>query len=264
MADISDVMQTIAENLVTPIYPDGLLEPSVCGVQVTIETGWPIRSQLDKDLSDGKAHVSVFPTNKERVMTKFERNFQSLTFTAPTITLTVSGQTVTVDGTIQVPQTVMLIVNGIGYAYAIQESDTVDSIATNTAALISGASAVGNIITISSAFRLVARLSTPYTASQEIARVDRVFMISCWCPTPQIRAILGPAIDVYMKQNFKIILLDNYYAQVFYDSTGYIDSLEKQRIYREDLNYKIQYATTVTEEFYSIADPYVNSISFND
>lgn len=263
MASLLQVLETLAQNLETPIYPNGLLNPSIVGVQVTIESGWPIRSQLDRDLEDGKVHVSVYPTNNERVVTKFQRNFESLTLTDPTITLTVENNTVTVGGTVVIPQAVMLIVNGTGYGYQIQSSDTLQTIATNTAALIPGATATGTVITIPSAYDIVARLATPYTASQELSRSDRVFMITCWCPNPTIRATLESAIDIYMKQNYRIVLPDNYFAQVFYQGIKWTDMLEQSLIYRSDLSYTVQYATTVTNDYTSIADPFVNSIALN-
>lgn len=261
MADLSQVLEVIAQNVSSAVYPDGVLNPSVCGVDVNVQQGWPIRSELDKFLLAGKAVVSVYPTNKERVVTKFERNYQTVSINEPTIALTVSGKTVTVIGVVETGQVVMIIVNGVGFAYSIQEDDTLNEIASNAAALIPSASAALNVITIPSAFSIVTKISRIGTAAKEIARVDRVFMISCWSNTHSIRASLGSAIDVYMKLNYKIVMPDGFYAQVFYDSTQYSDYLEKSRIYREDLNYKIQYATTVTEEFQEIADSYVGPIS---
>lgn len=261
MSDLAAVIQTIAQNLVTPIYPNGTTNPSIAGVQVTINDGWPIRSQLDADLQSGFAHVSVYPTNQERVMTKFERVYELNTQTPTTIVLTVSGTSVTVTGTISTPQVVMIIANSIGYAYAIQSNDTVNTIATNTAALIEGATATGNVLTIPSAYSLKAVVSTPYSASQEIARMDRVVMISVWAPNQVIRATLEAAIDVYMKENYRIPMPDNFFAQVFYLSMSWTDQLEKSLIYRSDLKYTIQYATTITNAFMSVADAFPNSIT---
>lgn len=262
MASLGQVTQTIAQNLVTPIYPNGVDNPSIVGVQVTINDGWPIRSQLDIDLENGLAHVSVFPTTKERVITKYERIYQPLTQVAPTIILTVRGKTVTVTGTVSTPQGVMLIVNGIGYAYTIMSGDTLDTIAANTAALILGATATGNVITISGAYSIVARVVTPYSAAEELSRVDRVIMISVWAPNPSMRATLEAAIDVYMKENYRIVMPDGFYAQVFYEGINWVDMLEKSLIYRSDLSYIIQYATTLTTNFTSIGDAFVNSIDF--
>ena len=39
MASLGQVTQTIAQNLVTPIYPNGVDNPSIVGVQVTINDG---------------------------------------------------------------------------------------------------------------------------------------------------------------------------------------------------------------------------------
>ena len=62
-----------------------------------------------------------------------------------------------------------------------------------------------------------------------------------------------------MKQNYRIPMPDNFFAQVFYHNTDDTDMLDKSLIYRRDLNYTIQYATTVTENFASITDAFVQS-----
>jgi hypothetical protein len=261
MPDLSQVLTTVTLLVQEAVYPNGTSQPSVAGVQVSIEEGWPIRSNLDKDLAAGYAHVSVFPTNKERVVTKFERTFQPNTLTPATLTAVVSGQTITIGGTVSIPQAVMVIVNGQaaqGYGYQVLITDTLDSIAAGIAALIPGASAVGAVVTVPSAFDLVARIATQYTASEELSRQERVFMISVWSPTPEIRYLLGSAIDVTFKENYRIVLSDNYFGQVFYDHVEEIDMLEQEIIYRRDLFYNVQYPTTVTNSYTTITDPYTN------
>jgi hypothetical protein len=259
MPDLSQVLTTVTLLVEQAVYPNSTSQPSVAGVQVTIEEGWPISTQLDQDIAAGNAHVSVFPTNKERVVTKFERVYQPNTLTPATLTATVAGQTVTIGGTVTVPQAVMVIVNGQapqGYGYQVLITDTLDSIAAGIAALISGASAVGAVITIPSAFDLVARIATQYTASEELSRQDREFIISVWAPTPNIRYLLGSAIDIVFKQNYRIVLSDNYFGQIFYDHVEEVDMLEQQLIYRRNLFYTIQYPTTLTTTYTTITDPY--------
>lgn len=259
MADLSQVLTTLTLQVAQAVYPNGTSQPSVAGVQVTVEEGWPISTQLDKDLALGYAHISVFPTNKERVVTKFERQYQPNTLTAATLVATVSGQTITISGTVIIPQAVMVIVNGQtaqGYGYQVLINDTLSSIAAGIAVLIPGASAVGTVVTVPSAFDLVARIATNYTASEELGRQERVFMISVWAPTPNIRYLLGSAIDILFRQNYRIVLPDNFYAQVYYDHVEEIDILEQQLIYRRNLLYNVQYATTVTNNYTTITDPY--------
>ena len=264
MADLSQVRQTFAENLVNAVYPNGINMPSVAGVEVTINDGWPIRTNLDKILQMGKAMVSIYPTNQSRVVTTFQRNFIPNTLTPATLTATVAGNTVTIGGTVSIPQAVMLIVNNIGYSYQVLITDTLSSIATALTSLISGASSIGSVITLPQSYSLIARITSNYTASAELAREDRVFMITAWCPTEAIRFQLGQAIDIYMKLNYRVPMVDNFFAQVFWHKTLDTDMLDKSLIYRRDLYYTIQYATTITQNYASISDPFVEQISFTE
>lgn len=260
LADLADVTQTIATLTSQAVYPNGTSQPSVAGVTVSVFPGWPIRNELDQILQEGNAAVAIFPTNKVKYVTKFERIFQSLQQTPPTLTATIidSGgtgtATITIGGTIAVPQAVVVTVNKVVYGYQVLISDTLDTIADGIADLIPGATALGPVITIPGVINLTSYVSSPYAASEEIARQERIFMISIWAPTPDIRASLEAAIDVFFKLNYRIVLSDNYYAQVFPETDpGFNDMLEKSLIYRRDLHYRIQYATTVTENFMTIA-----------
>ncbi|MDE2024859.1 MAG: hypothetical protein KGJ07_00020 [Patescibacteria group bacterium] len=254
MADLSQVRDTIAQNIVTAIYPNGTSQPSVCGVPVTVNSGWPIATVLDQQLQLGNAMVSVYPTNQNRIVTKFQRIYIPNTLTPATITLTVASNTVTVGGTISVPQAPMIILNGIGYAYQVQATDTLSSIASALAGLISGATAVGNVINLPNYYSITTRVSSNYTASEELAREDRIFMITCWCPNENVRYLLGQAIDLYMKFSYRMPMPDNFFAQVFWHKTNDTDQLDKALIYRRDLIYTIQYATTYTNNFTPVSD----------
>jgi hypothetical protein len=263
MADLSQVRDQIASNIQTPVYPNGTSMPSIAGVPVTINSGYPIRTQLDQQLQAGNAMVSVYPLPQERVMTKFERIYQPNSYSGATLVLTVNlnAYTVTITGTISIPQAVMFIVNGVGYAYQVLANDTLDSIAINMAALISGAHAIGNVVYLPISYSIIARISSNCTASLELARVDRVFCISIWSPSENIRFLLGNAIDIYMKENYRQVMPDNFFAQVFYHDTKDTDMLDKSLIYKRDLNYTIQYATTLTNNFSTITDPYVEELT---
>lgn len=261
MADLSQVRNTIAQNVATAVYPNGTSQPSVCGIPVTVVAGWPIRTNLDKELQLGNAMVSVYPMKQERVVTKFQRNYIPNTFTSATLIATVSTNNltpiVTITGSVSVPQAVMVIVNGIGYGYQVKITDTLNSIAAGIAALISGATSTGNVVNLPASYSVIARVNSNYTASEELARVDRLFMITCWTPDENTRYLLGQAIDIYMKENYRQVMPDNFFAQVFYHNTDDTDMLDKSLIYRRDLNYTIQYATTLTSDFATITDPFV-------
>lgn len=264
MATLLQVLQTLTSLVATACYPNGTSMPSVTTKQISIESGFPIRTQQDLDLGSGFSHVYVYPTDKERVVTKFQRIYQPMTKTAATIVLTVSGNNVTVTGTISVPQAVMIIVNGVGYGYQILSNDTLDSIASNTAALIPNATASGNIIMIPNQYSLIARVTTAYTATEELSRVDRIFGIYVVSPNFTDRSTIIDAMDVFLKENYRITLPDNFVGMVFYNDTIIHDDLEQYTVYKGWLNYTIQYPTTLTNAFTSITDPFaVSNIGMN-
>lgn len=264
MSSLQDVITTIAQNIVAPIYPNGTSDPSIISKDVSIITGWPVRNVLDSTLQAGNAQVSVYPTNHERVVTKFERNFLPLTETDATIIATVNiiAGTVTLTGSVTIPEALTIVVDGIGYSYQVVMGDTLDTIATNTAAIIPNATALANVITITGADSIISRIATPYSAAAELCRVDRMIMITSWASNPTDRTTLEAAIDVFMKENYRMTMPDGFIAQVFYHKTDWTDMLEKSLIYRSDLIYTIQYATTIENIYTTITYPFVNSVEY--
>ncbi len=263
MSDITTVLETIAQNIVSAIYPNGTSQPSVTGERVIVGTADPVRSNLDESLKLNRSHVGVFSANMNRVVTKFERVYRPLTKADATIILTVSDDTVTVSGTVEVPQSVMIIVDGVGYGYSVEGEDTLATIAANTAALIPDAGAVGAVITIENAREIIARVSTEYTAIEELGRIESVVDIKCYCPNPTARRVLASAINNYMLQSYRMPMPDGYFAMISWKGDSIDDSFEKSRLYMQKLSYIVQYATTLATGFMSITNPYVRSTTFN-
>jgi hypothetical protein len=257
MASLGDVLSVLVQNTTNAIYPNGLLNPSTAGVDTTIISGWPIRNKIDHVLSSGKALVTVFPTNKVKVVTKFERVFQELSKSIPTITATISGNTVNIGGNISVPQAVMVFVNGTAYSYEVQEADTLDDIANNISLLIPDSSAFGTVISIvGNVYKLSSTIINNGIAAYELSRQERVFLIRCWTTSPVIRDNIINSIDISFKKNYRITLPDDFYGITWpvESPTPYIDDLEKQIMIIGNLEYKVQYATTYTEQFAVIGD----------
>lgn len=265
MATLIQVLNTLTSLTEVACYPNGTSMPSITGTEIIINSGFPIRTQEDFDLSAGFSHVYIYPTDKERVVTKFERTFQPILQSVATIALTVNSvaQTVAISGTVTLPQAIMIIVNGVGYGYQILIGDTLNSIAAHTAALIPGATATGNVINLTGAHDIIARVATNYTAAEELSRVDRVFDIFVVSPNFTDRSTIIDAIDVYLKQQYRINLPDGFTGMVFYNDIRWRDDLEQYQIFKGWLNYTIQYPTTLTQNFTTITDPFVNSMAVN-
>ncbi len=251
MADLSDVEAALAQLAVTAIYPAGTAQASVAGVTVTIATGWPEPQQLDGIVAAGNAMVSVFPVpGHEENTTRFVPAMAAVNgVPAAQLTLAVSGNQITVGGAINPGEAACVLVNYQAYSHGVQGGDSLASVAAALAALIPGASASGAVITIAQAFDIAASVSVPVSMQAEIARQRREFLISIWAATPAIRALLGPAIDLYLKAaaQKRIVLPDDTLARLIYRGTLETDHLAKERIYRRDLRYEVEYVTSSGE-----------------
>ncbi|MBV8697381.1 hypothetical protein [Bradyrhizobium sp.] len=257
MADASDVANVLKSIVVATVYPNGTSQPSIVGVTVGIERGWPIPNELQSQLAAGQCIVSIFdPPGMERNTTRYERDDQVVAAPVHTLTAFVAGNTITIGGTVQVPQNVIAVCGGrFAFSYQVQANDTLNTIAAGLAALIAaqfpGTAASGAVITVAGKPGILqARIAAVGQVWTEQGRQEKVFWIVCWCPTPQLRDQLAPAIDLPLRQLDRITMPDQGSARLIYHSSREIDDGEKNDIYRRDLLYSVEYAAaTVTNAF---------------
>lgn len=255
MADFSDVQSALVALAVQAVYPNGTGQASVTGQGVSVARGWPNPQQLDADLKVGKCTVTVYPRPEETNTTRFPRDWQTLVVNAATLTLTAVGQVVTVGGTVPPtgnPHNLVVIVNGLPYVYAVQTSDTLTGIATALAALIAvnvpGTTNTGPVITLPNSARLTAtRVGLQGTAIREIRRQSRLFQVSIWADTPAHRITVASAVDIAMASTQFLTLADGSAARLIYKNSRDHDEYQKDRLYRRDLFYSVEFATTQTE-----------------
>ena len=251
MSDQYDVENALADLLAAVVYPAGSNGPSAAGFPVKIYPGWPTTNMLDDDLAAGVAHISIFDTNTERNTTRYPRDWQQQSVNPATITLGVSGQTVTVGGAMPSPYSVhnlALLMNGLPYTYQVLAGDTLASIAIALAAQIPGATAVGNVITLPSSSQVsVARVGTTGTSVREVKRQERVYQITIWANTPLNRSTLAKLVDPELAATDFLAMPDGYAARLKYRGSKQTDALQKALLYRLDLNYSVEYATTQTD-----------------
>ncbi|VVC75998.1 hypothetical protein AQUSIP_12990 [Aquicella siphonis] len=260
MADIYDVQNTLTVLAANALYPNGLNAPSVVNTDVSIYPGWPLPKTLDAALTARQVHISIFPTVMARATTRFDTQYLAETVNPATLTLTADDEarTITVGGTISTPQTCLLKINGYDYAYSVQATDTLNTVAAGIATLIPGAYATGNLIFLSALRSITVNISTSGTASREFAREERVLFMSCWCPTPQIRAAAVQTLNTAFAATPRIVLPDGYYAHLVCTGTRDVDELQKVKCYRGDLELTVEYAITQTETAYTVGENIAN------
>jgi hypothetical protein len=253
LPDLSEVADTLVSKACAAVYPSGTSQPSVCGAAVKLFQGWPVPNDLEASLKAGKVQVSVYPLPTERKTNRnISRQWNVIDPGSPTITTTVSGSTITFAGTVSTPQNVYILVNGKGYQYSVQANDTLTSIATSLTALIKvnipAASSSGAAITVPSAYSLIARTGGIGSAVLELKRQEKEFQITVWAPTPTKRNQVAEAIDVALCEFTDIIFADQSHGIMRYCRTFQSDQTEKSGLYRRDLVYSIDYATTKTAD----------------
>lgn len=256
MADVIDVQTALVALAAAALYPNGTGQPSAAGgVPCKVYAGWPTESQLDSDLAGRTAHVTVFPRPEERNTTRFPQDWQPQTMNSATLTLTINGQQITVGGVVPPannPHNLSVLANGKPYVYAVQTSDTLNSIAASLAALIAadlpGTSAAGAVVTLPGTGRIgAARVGVTGTAVREIRRQERQFQITVWADSPTHRDAVAQPVDQVLAATKFLTMPDGLAARLIYKGSPISDNTQKSRLFRRDLIYLVEYATTQTE-----------------
>lgn len=259
MSDISDVSNQLVAAAAAVLYPSGTANPSVANTPIRIYPGWPDAATLDADLATGTCHVTVYPLQIERNTSRMPRTWQQVSVNAATLTMTISGQTVTVGGTVSSPQNVMIGASGVDYAYAVQATDTLSSIATALSALILGATSSGAVITLPAAANITAaRVGINGTLAMETRRQERVMQLAIWADTPAHRDAIAQPLDQYFGSIERITMPDGFSARLIYRGSPVWDNLQKTGLYRRDLHYAVEYATTTTTGATQITQETIN------
>jgi len=245
MATQTQVMSEIATFVDGVVYPNGHAQASITNNLVKISIGWPISQQLDQDVLAGNAQISVFPIGMtDKNVSRFPKVWNVVRLNTPTLTTAVVNNTVDIGGIASVPQAILINLNGTLYGYSVQLGDTLDSIATGLAAIIPGATAVANLITISGEIlKLTANVVVDGMAAKEVKRQTEIYTISIFAPTPTIRATLNDAIEVAFESVHRINFSDTTQAIMTYRGNRTLDDYEKNIIYEQQILYTVEYPT---------------------
>ena len=246
MADLSDVEEAICAQILSAAYPVGVEGGSATGMPVKIYRGWPANKTLNADLLAGTQTVTVFSqTNSTRDTSRYGRIWRTISQTTPNLTISISGNTATLSGEGGGGQSVGLIVDGVAYAYSLIGTDTPQTAAQALAALIPSASSQGPVITVAGATVLQGRVVGSGTAEMETRRQVQGFMVSVWCPTPGGRDSLAAVIDNALADVDWLPLSDGTVGRLLYHGTVETDESEIANLYRRNLNYTVEYPTTL-------------------
>jgi hypothetical protein len=247
MADQSDVAEALLACATAAVYPGGLAAPSVAGVPVRLFRGWPDPETLARDLRAGAAQVSILPEPEGEVNTTrylpTPRRRQRL---SPPLTATVEGTVVTFSGSVQAGLLAGILVDGASFVHVASATDTPGLIAAALAAAVMTvrpAYAQGARLAVPGALSLIARTALSYAARRELKRQRQNFRLTGWCPSPEVRDALLPALDQALAATPFLPLADGSAARLRFVRSRSSDQEEMAFLYRRDLIYAAEYPT---------------------
>jgi hypothetical protein len=268
--DIEAVRLALIADIKAALLPNGDGQPGISGTAIKVFSGWPGSASLNADLAINTTYVSVVPQGDGRNTTRYPVGQRVLVPAAPTLTVSVAAQLVTIGGTVSVPQNVGLLINGKSYVYAVLTGDTLATIATSLAALvavdISGTTATGPVITVGSTGRIkTARVGASATMGSEVRRQERQVLITVWAPTPALRDQIGAALNIALAQIKFLSLPYGYGGRLIWARDNQIDRTQKQTIYCWDFSYLVEYPTVVISQAAQVLFPITNlTTEFSD
>jgi hypothetical protein len=252
MADQSDVEAALATLIAAVIYPDGVGAASILGVTTRVYRGWPNATSLDTDLAAGRVNLTVFPeAGTQRNTTRYPDQYQVTTAIAPDLAGTTAGTTATFFGTATAGQLAGLLVDAETVVYRTVAGDTPELVAAVLAARLRSTTGrvvqqSGATVTIPGAGLILARVVADQPAIREVRRQQQAFRISAWCPDPTLRDKVCAAIDADLSPRRFIGLSDGTGGALRFAGSTVFDQSQNARLYRRDLLYQVEYATTIT------------------
>jgi hypothetical protein len=248
MAELADVEQALVDAIISSAYPSGADKISALGVAWRIYRGQPTNATLAIDRTTGTVDVSVCPlANATKNTTRWGVQIANLSC-APSLTVTVSGNSATFFGIAASGDIAGVLVNQQAYTYQAQAGDAAGLVAAALADAIRTSTIcwlVGSTITVPGAVHFTARSVSGVSTLEECCRQEQRFQVAIWAPTPFVRDLVAKAIIGSLAQISFLSLADGTGGRLRYHSTANHDGDQAASIYRRDLNYDVEYGTTI-------------------
>lgn len=258
MADLTHVQDAIVSLIGQVLYPNGTKQKAAVNAACKMYAGWPDPNTMNADMKASTAHISVFALQMSKSTPQMMAQWQALSIKDPTILLEVDGQVLTLSGSIDTPQNVVVQTRAGFVAYPVQSADTLTSIATAIATAIPGASSSGAQVTMPDG-DFTANISTPAVMLREVGRNQQPFQISVWAPTPELRAAIAMLIDPALRVAQRLVMPDGTFAGIWFASQVDDDTKQKQGMYIRHIRFNSEYATTQTDDAMTIGAVVTNT-----
>jgi len=251
MADHADVEEALVRLAADVLYPEGAQAPSVVGTVCRIYRGWPTGAALDADLQAGRVHVTVFPEARPQVVTtRHPDRHEPIATVVPGLSISVAGRQASVAGVAHEGQVAGLLVDAMAVVHRTARGDTPEMVAAVLATYLRTRLIVtvdGATLTVAGQGPMLGRVVADQPVRRETRRQRQVFRLSAWCPDPATRDRVAAAIDTRLSAVDFVELADGTSGRLLFRGSSVLDQGRRARLYRRDLLYSVDYATTVAE-----------------
>lgn len=256
MADQSDVEQALAAIAAGVLYPQGPDAQCVAGVPCRIHRGWPDAATLDADLAAGRATVTVAgDARNQRTTTRYPDEWRPARQLAALLLVSVQENTATFSGTADPGQLAGILAGGVAVVHRTVADDTLASVA----AALAGAMArvpgpLGSTVArdatveVAAVGTIVARVFADQPSIRETRRQLQPFRVICWSPDPAVRDAIATTLDTAFATYDFLGLPDGMAGRLRYLGTASTDRAQDAALYRRDLIYTVDYATTLAAD----------------
>jgi hypothetical protein len=256
MADQADVEAALARLVGAALYPGGLTQPcAMPGAICRVYRGWPTPAALDADLAEGRINVSIVAVpGSAEVTTRYPDRWRATRAVEPALSASAANGVASFAGQASEGQLAALLIDGRAAVYRTQAGDTPTSVATALAAELrqlaaapwSDATASDGAVSVPGARSIVARVAADQPAIRETRRQCERFRVTCWCPDPGSRDVVGAAIDTALSAIDFVGLPDGSSGRLRFVGSEVSDRWQDATLYRRELTYSMDYATTIS------------------
>ncbi len=256
MADQSDVETALAAIVAGVLYPQGADGASAAGAACRIHRGWPDAATLDADLLAGRVTVTVAgDARAQRTTTRYPDEWRAQRFVAPGLQVSVGGNAATFSGDAGPGQLAGVLAEQVAAVHRTVVGDTAQTVAAAIAAALaavpgplSATAAQGTTVVVGGASAVVARALADQPSIRETRRQRQAFRVACWCPDPTTRDTVAAAIDSALATYDFLGLPDGMAGRLLYLASTATDRVQDAALYRRDLIYTVEYATTLAAD----------------
>lgn len=253
MASIDEVLDTIAEQVAAVYYPVGHTqgETSVTGDVLLVYPGWPGAEQLEQALGAGRAHLSIWPRDQEKNVTRYFDDWPEEIVPAATLQVQFekNSQLLQLSGNLDIAHNVGVTASAwhvsVPLTAGLSLEDAAIAIATGITGAGGAAVAIGQTVSLQEF--VTPAVGVTGTMLYAPRQQQRSVQLTLWTSSPAQRRRLAATLEQYLVKTQRLSLPDATTARFEYQNSHFEDRFQKTALFRRDFFVDVEFSTIVSE-----------------